>query len=337
MKDLISIIVPIYGVEKYIAGCIESLINQTYKNLEIILVDDGSIDNSGAICDEYAKKDQRIIVIHKKNEGVATARNEALKIATGDYLGFVDGDDTVNLKMYEKMLKLMQKYDSDIVMCSHQKVSSDELGNIIIPKLEDEHEEYIVSKSEALKSMILDGDVGNFACTKLFKKELFDGITYPDGKVYEDVATTYRVVDKANKIVYTNERLYNYLYGRNGSITSSFTPKKILDSLDAYYDQYVFLSERYSEIIDYLKVGWIKMYTSAMEKICINNYEELWQEPKVLERYDSFKFAIDTVEKDLLNKYLEPYRVISAILLGYDKKIYKNMIGIITNNIKYKM
>ena len=113
----ISIIVPVYQAEKYISKCIESIVNQTYKNLEIILIDDGSTDRSGEICDEYGKKDNRIVVVHNKNKGVSVARNCGLDIATGDYITFVDSDDYIDLQMYSEMMKVVEKYSCDVVMC----------------------------------------------------------------------------------------------------------------------------------------------------------------------------------------------------------------------------
>jgi len=328
MQDLISIIVPIYGVERYIKGCIDSIINQTYKNLEIILVDDGSLDNCPSIIDEYAKKDSRIKVIHKKNGGLSSARNEGLKIATGKYLGFVDGDDTIKPEMYEVLINLINKYNSDVAISSFEKVCIDDNDNIIFNNEEQKKlEEKVITKSETLKMMMLDGDVGNFVCTKLFKKELFDGITFPEGRVYEDAATTYKLIDKSNKIVFTNLRLYNYLYGRVGAITSSFTPKKILDSLESYHGQYSFLVNNYKDISDYVRVSWIKMFTSAMEKIMINNYFELLNNDSVLSKYESFKEAMNRVNKNILIEYLEPYRLVSCCLLNNDINIYKNTLN----------
>lgn len=336
MKDLISIVVPIYKVEKYIRGCIESLINQTYKNLEIILVDDGGTDNCPLILDEYANKDSRIKVIHKKNGGVSSARNEGISIATGKYIGFVDGDDTVNLKMYEILHSLITRNNADIVFCNAVKVYLNDNDELEIPNVDlQEKEEKIISTSEALKMMIMDDSVGNFVCDKLFKMELFNDIRFPEGKVYEDAGTTYKIIPKANKIVYTNQKLYNYLYGRKGAITSSFSEKKIIDSLDAYSGQYSFISENFKDIKEYANIIWIKMYTSACEKVCINDFEELWNSDKILNRYESFKKAMDETSPSLLNKYLEPYRLISAVLLKYDRDIYKNTSKLITSKIKY--
>lgn len=335
MKNMISVIIPIYKVEKYLSRCIESVIGQTYSNLEIILVDDGSPDKCPLIIDEYAKKDKRIKVIHKENGGLSSARNAGLEIAIGEYVTFVDSDDTIDDKMYEILYNLLKKYDSDISICQLIRVNEDSAGNLLIPNLNiDNIEEQLFTKAEALKQIMINGDIGNFACTKLFKKELFKEVLFPNGKVYEDIATIYKLVHKANKIAYTNQKLYYYLYGREGAITSSFSEKKILDSLYAYFTQYKFIIENYPEIKQYANITWVKMYTSAMEKICMNGYTELWNSKEVIEKYDFFVKAIDALDEKVLQEYLEPYRLISAVLLMYNREIYKCMFQTIFDKIK---
>lgn len=133
-EDLISIIVPVYKVENYLSKCLDSMICQTYKNIEIILVDDGSPDNSGKICDDYAKKDSRIKVIHKENGGLSDARNAGLKIATGKYIGFVDSDDYISVEMYEKLYNQAKKEDADIACCNYYRVKMEK--NLIKELLE---------------------------------------------------------------------------------------------------------------------------------------------------------------------------------------------------------
>lgn len=335
MKDLISVIVPVYNVEKYIEDCIKSILEQTYKNLEIILVDDESSDASGKICEEYSKIDNRIKVIHQKNGGAASARNAGLKIATGQYIAFVDSDDTINEKMCEELYNLLKKYDTQVAMCGVWETHENEKGEIQKVVLEQkEIKDEVLTCEEALKLMITSGDVGNFVCNKLFKRELFDDITFPEGKVYEDAATTYKIIHKCNKVAYTNKKMYYYLLGRSGATTSSFSEKKILDSLDAYSSQYKFLIENHKNLKDVANVIWIKMYTSAMEKICMNNYWKLWESDSVLDKYEFFKEAIDSLNIDLFEKYLEPYRIISAVLLGYNRNLYKDMFNVLYDKIK---
>ena len=142
MKDLISVIIPIYNVEKYLNKCIDSIINQTYKNLEIILVDDGSPDNCPQICDEYAKKDNRIKVIHKKNGGVSSARNVGLINSTGNYIGFIDPDDYIEPIMYEKLLKVLKESNTLVSMCGFYKIKDNKIIKI------DNYDEKIISSEK---------------------------------------------------------------------------------------------------------------------------------------------------------------------------------------------
>lgn len=335
MNETISVIVPVYKVEKYIKKCIDSITNQTYKDLEIILVDDGSPDNCPQILDEYAKCDNRIKVIHKENGGLSSARNEGMKYATGNYIAFVDSDDAIHEKKYEILHNLMKKHNADVSVCEVLKISENEDGEIVYPMIKEENiQEKTLTRDEMLKQMLVNGDIGNFVFTKLYKRELFDGITFPDGKVYEDAATIYKVIHKANKIVYVNKKLYYYLYGRVGAITSNFTEKKILDSLDAYYTQYKFLRENYEQIREYVNVTWVKMYTSAMEKICMNDYNNLWMSEEVVGKYEAFKEAMDELDEAALYQNLEPYRLISVVLLRHNRETYKSMFKTIYDNIK---
>ena len=238
----ISVIIPVYKVEKYLSKCIDSVLNQTYSNLEIILVDDGSPDNCGAICDEYAKKDSRIKVIHKENGGLSDARNKGLEIAAGEYIAFVDSDDYLNKKMYETLFDLSHEHNADVVFCELQRFSEDEVVN---ENCSDNYEIKELTKVEALNEILFNDNVGNYMMPKLFKRRTIEGILFPKGRVYEDIATTYKIIDRSEKIVYTNQKLYYYLFGRVGATTSTFTPKKILDSLQSYYEQYEFINSQY--------------------------------------------------------------------------------------------
>ena len=195
----ISVIVPIYKVEKYLNKCIDSIINQTYKNLEIILVDDGSPDDCGKICDEYAKKDSRIKVIHKENSGVSSARNTGLDVVTGDYIGFIDSDDWINVDMYESMMKYLILENADVVRCG---ICVHENGKIFNEK--DYDFDYCIEKDndiiikEFLDGGILQGAVWN----KLYKKSIIDGI-YFDEKFHrnEDSLFIYNVLKKTKNLI----------------------------------------------------------------------------------------------------------------------------------------
>lgn len=208
---LISIIVPIFNVEKYIKKCVDSIINQSYKNLEIILVDDGSCDSCGEICDQYKISDKRVKVIHKKNGGLSDARNIGLLAATGDFIAFVDGDDYISSDMYETLLSNLIMNKADISACKAVVVSEKENANFI--KSDDLH---VINKNIDI-SLIYDKKITVNMWNKLYKKELFENIKFPKGMIYEDLATTYKIIDISKKIVLTDSCLYAYVQ-RHGSI-----------------------------------------------------------------------------------------------------------------------
>jgi len=222
IKELISVIIPVYNVENYLSNCIDSVINQTYKNLEIILVDDGSIDSSAKICDEYAKKDGRIKVIHKENGGLSSARNAGLDIAKGKYISFVDSDDTINFEMIEKMLNSIVRYKTDVSICklkitrdytnTNEVISEDEFVEVITP-LELYDKLYDNLQAEMTSS-----------CNKIYKKELFDNLRFKNGIINEDDEILHYIVDKINNISYINVAYYNY-YQRGNSIMHKPNPK----------------------------------------------------------------------------------------------------------------
>lgn len=222
MNDLISVIVPVYNVNKYIRKCVDSIIEQTYTNLEIILVDDGSTDGAEIICDEYSKNDKRIKVIHKPNGGLSEARNVGIDIANGKYISFIDSDDYVENNYIELLYKSIKKNDADISVSSYMQVYND--GK----KIDKSTGRVACLDSEtSLYKMLYNDEIGISAWAKLYKIELFKQIRYPKGKLFEDVSTTYKLFDIAEKISVCSEPTYNYMI-RNNSITNkNFEPQKM--------------------------------------------------------------------------------------------------------------
>lgn len=244
-KPKISIIIPVYKVQEYLERCILSIIQQTYKNLEIILIDDGSPDNCGEICDKYKEQDKRIKVIHKQNEGVSVARNIGIDLATGEYLFFVDSDDYLGENIIDRLYKNLTKYNADISMCNYIRVSD---YNTKVSNNEENIKMY--SNIQALEKLYKDTftfheDYSVFIApwNKLYKKSMFDNIRYPIGKFYEDGATIYKVLYKANNIVYSDSVLY-YYYQRSGSTSRKSFDKTRLDRLDAFKGQMIFYKEK---------------------------------------------------------------------------------------------
>lgn len=225
-EKLISVIVPCYNVEQYLPRCIDSILKQTYKNLEVWLVDDGSPDRCGEICDEYAKTDSRIKVIHKKNGGLSDARNAALDIAKGEYIVFVDSDDYIAPNHIRGLYDLLTEYHADIAVnppCVFLQ------GNMPRPCGDDKI--YIFSGHEAFQNMFYQKQIETSAWGKMYKRELFEGIRYPYGLYFEDNPTTYKLLLKSNRVVFQNRQSYFYLIRSNSIEGATFSKKKLDDSL----------------------------------------------------------------------------------------------------------
>lgn len=223
----ITVIVPIYNVEPYLERCVNSILNQSYQNLEIILVDDGSPDNCGAICDEFAKKDDRIVVIHQKNKGLSGARNTGLENATGDYIGFVDSDDWIDEEMYGEMMDAMLQNDVNLVECDF--IFRTEYGEKEPEEGTLEHQ----TKLQALQRILRRRQFS--VCKRLYEKSLLDGLKFPEGKISEDVYFTSYVFKRVDKIVYLSNHFYNY-YRASESITRGpYNPKNLKQSIEAAF------------------------------------------------------------------------------------------------------
>lgn len=249
----ISVIIPVYRVERYLPDCLDSVLNQTVRDLEIILVDDGSPDRCGEICDRYGEKDSRIRVIHKENGGLSSARNAGLDVARGEYIAFVDSDDTVTPDCYEKMLLCAKKYDVPLVCAGRWNVMEDTLE--VLPGLCPEKEE-TVSGVELTRRIFTWQDLDSAAWDKLCRRELFDGIRYPLGVWNEDMPITFRIALKAGRAALCPERVYRYLQ-REGSITNSRVSEKTFH-FSAHAEQILlWIREEYPELIPearYLRV-----------------------------------------------------------------------------------
>lgn len=241
-KEIISVIVPVYKVEKYIRKSIDSIINQTYKYLEIILVDDGSPDNCPQICDEYAKRDNRIKVVHQNNMGVAAARNRGIEIATGKYIGFVDSDDYIENTMFEDLLEALVTNNAQMSICNINVITDKE--NYIKNNYPDSK---TYSKKEILRELILDKNIQSYPCNKLYLKTLFDKIRYPVGRNYEDIGTTFYLAEKCDKVQLIGKVEYNYI-NRSDSIVFNIKSKTIIDYIDIIMDRYEYINKKYEDL-----------------------------------------------------------------------------------------
>lgn len=273
MSSLISVIVPVYKTESYLARCINSIINQTYKNLEIILIDDGSPYQCGMICDEYAARDPRIKVIHQQNAGLSTARNAGLKIASGHYIGFVDSDDWIDADMFEILYKGASTFKAQIAICGFYYAGGRKHKEV------REKDITLYNRRDALNNLLRDETVTNHVWNKLFKKELFEGIYFPDGRNYEDRVVTYKLFEKAERIVFLNSSKYYYLR-RDDSITGAWTVKSQMDKTILMYERYNDLIKRYPLEKEILLAGFYRAFAdfayvvSSKRKDYLNTYKK---------------------------------------------------------------
>ena len=278
-RDLISVIVPVYNVEKYLEKCVDSIINQTYKNLEIILVDDGATDNSGKMCDEFAKKDSRIKVIHKENGGLSDARNFGLDVATGKYIQFIDSDDYIDEDMLELLYNNIKKYNAEISMCSHYILTEEECTAEGTNTLD------IYNRVDILKEVLLDEKVRSYAWNKLFLRDLFKEIRFPKGRVFEDVLTIPKIFEKANTVVLDDVSKYYYRQ-RKGSILHIQTKKLRLDYINAALEIMEYLREKEPKLDLYCSYNIAHITIKTFNDIGLFDMGEMLEESIVNELYD---------------------------------------------------
>ena len=211
MKPLVSIIIPVYQVEKYLDKCIASVVGQTYQNLQIILIDDGSTDRSPAICDGWKERDPRITVIHQPNGGLSRARNAGLKLATGEFIGFVDSDDWIEPNMVETLLSVLQETAADIAVGGFEVFTEDSKSITYAQPKSTKRSLY--STEEALKRLLLlRGFIRNFVWNKLYRRTVLSGVAFPEGRLYEDVTWTAQVIGNAKSVVCVDQIFYHYLH-----------------------------------------------------------------------------------------------------------------------------
>lgn len=294
MMSIISVIVPVYNVKKYLAKCIDSICRQTYNALEIILVDDGSTDGSGDLCDQYAQKDDRICVIHKPNGGQAEARNMALDIATGEYITFVDSDDYVAADYIEVLYQLLKEYDADISMVGFKNVFEGDL------KVENTYEEtvrVVFSQKEAIRDQLHMRHITAAVWGRLYKANIFAKLRFPVGEIYEDLAVTYPILFSAERFVYDSRQLYCYLIREGSTMQRPF------------------------DVRQYVEVRWIEEAMRLVE----SKYPELEVEIRGRKVWSYFK----TLYRILCSNNRKQYIEIQNEMI---KKIKQGSVGLLASN-----
>lgn len=314
----ISIIVPIYNGENYIDKCIQSILNQTYSNIEVLLINDGSSDNSKKICEEYEKKDNRIKLINKENAGPGSAKNTGINHATGDYIGFVDSDDYIEKDMFEVLYNLSVENDADISMVAFTKVVDGKKMNTI----NFSGETIIYNKIEAMKELFLDREIKNYSWNKLFKKELFEGVRFPEKLKYEDVDITYRLFEKINKLVYKKVSKYYYVQ-RGNSIVNSNLYNNLKDYVIVTKNRYEDLKNKYEEFEMYNAMGFIVNMLITYKNAVTYDIPELYKDFE--NNYQLFCELIEKYKKDCFNEFNNYKRLLLSIIL-WNVEIGKNIV-----------
>ena len=275
-QDVISVVIPVYNVECYLQVCVESVRCQSHKQLEIILVDDGSTDNSGKICDEYARKDERIKTIHKHNGGLSEARNTGIDAATGNYIAFIDSDDYISPEMIHKLYTYSKTDNADITICGYQTITEngDTMAQCGMPREK-------LTRFQAQEKLNDDGQSGApfvVAWNKLYRKQLFSDIRFPVGKIHEDAFIMHKVFDRCSTIS-TVDGLYYYYRQRTGSITKRNFSVQNLDCVEAYYQRYCYYRN--------LGGAYRRLLKKAGQRFAVEYYyEKVHFKPKTREERD---------------------------------------------------
>lgn len=302
----ISIIVPVYNVSKYLDKCILSILHQSFKDFELILVDDGSTDGSGDLCDVYSKMDARVKVYHQKNQGQAVARNFAVKVAKGEYLGFVDSDDWVESDMFEKLLMTAIKHNADVVICRLQTVT--EKGEV--KDILGYGETMTMDKSQATSEILRDDKMQSFPVNKLYKRKIFDNVEFPPDRYFEDTATIYKAIYNSEKVVTIPYVGYNYRYNPNSTCNN-----KNLDYMKLVkreYDNALAFGERYMFCKKYIQIEDVR-------KLCAN---------KAYSRMRSFvhlqvhkKFPLSDIQKKQIDVIMKSFEMTDLSEFSFGQKL----------------
>lgn len=309
---MISVIVPIYNTEKYLKRCLNSIINQTYNDLEIILVDDGSTDNSLAICKEYQEKDNRIKVFNQVNQGQGVARNLGLDMCNGEYISFIDSDDYIKNDMYEKMLSKMKEYKADIAICGYARDHGILIKDTEVPKLNTTY-----NNLDLIKAYISTPYIAASVWNKLYKKELWQNYRFPEIRAREDAIILNDILSNVNKAIHIGESLY-IQYIRPGSTERKKFSRDKLNSIQASQNMTTYIMNNYPELNKYIFLNDAKVYSDLMKEI-ISSF--------TYKQYNKEYNELLILLKSELEKNYE--------LRNLDIKLYNKLNNIFENQFKF--
>lgn len=311
---MISVIVPVYNVEKYLERCVKSIAAQTYKDLEILLIDDGSTDKSGKMCDDFQQTDSRIKVFHKQNGGLSDARNYGIEHSAGKFISFVDSDDYIDEKMLETLHRLITENDADLAVCSAMDVfEGKEVTQV------KEIKEFNLNKVESYKYM-LRGDGIPSACNKLYKRQTVGDVRFPVGKLYEDGFFTPQILKRVEKTAVTSKPMY-YYFRRADSITTKPFRKGDLDVIEAYDKCVKQVKELCPEALPYAEFRYRNAYFNVLDKMLMRDDCKEIPEYKQVVKYLK-KHTVQIVKDPGFGKM----RKIAAVALKFSVPLYKKIL-----------
>lgn len=307
----ITVIVPVYNSSQYLEKCLDSLRNQTFSDTEILLIDDGSKDDSPSICKKYVEKCENFHYYHKKNGGPSDARNMGISLAKGNFLAFVDSDDYVEPDFLFKLWKCSICYEADIVCCGYFFERNNERKSKVYFKTGS------ISQEEFWRSILKGEEIGNYMCNKLFRISLFQGIKFPSGRLYEDMFVMRYIMEKSGTVAVISEPLYHYVY-RKHSITANYNRKNAHDLMEAWGAIYSYINKNFPALRGEYKISRMKqtiILTNSLSKLKIGPEEELWSQAR--------KYIIDHWED---SKKVGTKLRISALLIRIAPAFYAKLL-----------
>lgn len=311
----ISVIVPVYKVEKYLDKCVASILNQTHTDIEVILVDDGSPDNCGVMCDEWASKDTRIHVIHKENGGISSARNRGLDEAKGEFISFIDSDDYVETNMLEVLYKGLIDNDADVSVCGVYNV----YDSFMRPQTEG-IKEFICDGVTAYRKLLEGVEIPAALWNKLYKRETIGGLRFPLGKIYEDAFFFADFMPRVKKVWVTTKPLYYYIHRNKSLMTEPFN-MKALDAIDAYLYNMKIIEDKYPHLKEQGEFRLYWAYFSVLDRMLLK---------KKYKKIPEYGAVVDVLKKNWLsilrNRYFTKGRKIGEIFLKINIKIYRKIL-----------
>lgn len=324
-SGLVSVVVPVYNVEKYLKKCVESIVNQSYKNIEVIIINDGSTDSSPKICQELERKYSNIKVINQKNKGLSSARNKGIEVAKGDYITFLDSDDYYDLDTIESFYNSAIEADADMVCCG--TYYENESGKYSLKECLNGKKEY--DNLSAFKSMLLSDGIDPSACNKFYRKKLFDHIKFPVGEYYEDLAIMYKIIFESNKIIHIGKPKYHYVI-RKGSITHRNFELKHLTIIDRWIEICNFCKSKDNDLYN---MSLARYYLSLVDiAMMINNSTEY-------KTYDTnYKKIKNEISKNIKNiknnNYISFFKKIMCYLVYFNMEQLVELLKQIREKIK---